>query len=63
MLVQLVVTETPASMGRLALAVAAQSVAMMPQPIPLCIADVFTEKEIVYSSHLVVLTLQVPWSG
>jgi hypothetical protein len=43
---------------RLALAVVAQSVAMMPQPIALCIADIFTEKEIVYSSHLVVLTLR-----
>jgi hypothetical protein len=43
MLVQLVVTETSASVGRPAFAVPTQSVAMMPQPIPLCIANIFTE--------------------
>jgi hypothetical protein len=41
--VYFVVTEAAPEMRRLALAVMAQSVATMPQPIPLRIADVFTE--------------------
>jgi hypothetical protein len=38
-----IVTEAAPEMRRPAFAVMAQSIATMPQPIPLCIADVFTE--------------------
>jgi hypothetical protein len=46
-------------MRRITLAVMAQSVAVVAQPIALRIADVLTEKEVIYGSHLVVLTLRV----
>jgi hypothetical protein len=41
--VSFIVTETAPEMRRPAFAVPTQSIAMMPQPIPLCIANIFTE--------------------
>jgi hypothetical protein len=57
-----VVTEASTSMRRFALTVLAQSIAMVPQTIPLRVVHILAEKEVEDCTH-VVLTLRVPWSG